>query len=205
MHEAAFVRVARFRTTRPAFDAALRGSLLPAIRRHPGVVGVFAGRQGPEEVGTRLLVSLWSSEEAMVGAPGLEGPEVAVDGPLAETVEWELKILPVLFAHLARPALSSGILRLSDGRLAELDLASYAAMLSEHLAALRADAAGPVDSVMAGEGDRFVMLSTWPRWSDIEAATGASISEPLRTKRLAALRAFEVGHYELLTSLPETD
>ena len=67
---------------------------------------------------------------------------------------------------------------------------------------IQADDGGPRDLVMAAAGeDAFVMLSTWPDWSAIEAATGASISEPLRTKRLGALSSFEVAHYELLTDL----
>jgi hypothetical protein len=206
VQEAVVVRLSRFRTTRPAFDAVLRGSVLPHIRSQPGVLGVFAGRQGPDEVGVRLLASLWSSREAMVETFGDDlADDDGASGPLAATTHRTLELLPVLVVRLSDPPLPTGILRLARGRLGDPDLASYADMVRSDLAGV-ADQ-GPGDLIMAASGEAaFIMLSTWPDWSAIEAATGASISEPLRTKRMAALSSFEADHFELLTELePATD
>lgn len=201
MHAAVVVRVVTFRTTRPAFDADLRGSILPAIRRRSGAIGVFAGRQGPDEVGVRLLVSLWATSDAGGEAATTDDLD-ASSGSLAGTTDLRSQVLPVLYRHLARPPLATGILRLARGRLADIDVGTFAQTLSGHMAALRTGGAGPADILMADAGaDSFVMLSTWPDWAAIEAATGASISAPLGTKRFAELSEFEVDHFELLTDV----
>lgn len=55
------VRVFTFRTVRPGFDSILRDELMPEMRAMPGLVEVFFGRQGPDDVGPRITVSIWSS------------------------------------------------------------------------------------------------------------------------------------------------
>jgi hypothetical protein len=195
---AAIVRLSRFRTTRPAFDAALRTAVLPDLRRRPGILGVLAGRKGPEEIGPRLLATLWPSDDAMQEALG----ENADDAGLAGAIERRIEVLPVTLAHLAPLPLPTGILRVARARLRDTDLSAYAQLVSDELLRLQASGRGPSDLVMAGShADAFVMVSTWPDWSALEEATGASVSEPLRTKRLAALEGFEADHYELLSEL----
>lgn len=197
---AVIVHLSRFRTTRPAFDAALRASSLPELRRHPGILAAFAGRQGPEEIGPRLLATLWSSEDAMQAALGTEAGDV---GDLADSRDRRVEIVSATLVHLAPVPLSTGIVRLARGRLGDTDVATYAELVVKELLDMHASGRGPKDLVMATPGAAaFVMLSTWSDWSALEAATGASLSEPLRTKRLATLEDFEADHYELLTDLP---
>jgi hypothetical protein len=206
VHEAVFVRVARFRTISPGFDATLRDSVLPSIRRSGGAIGVFAGRQGPAELGARLIVSLWSSRRAAEEAEPAEEPTGLIGGPLTETTDLQLQVLPVPYWRLARPPLTSGVIRLATCRLAALDVASYTAALSAYLAPMRTEGADPADVVMAAVGeDAFVVLSTWRDWDAIEAGTGASISEPVGTRRLAELSAIGVDHFELLTDIAPVD
>jgi hypothetical protein len=204
VHEAVIVRLSRFRTTRPAFDAVLRGTTLPDLRASAGVLGVFAGRQGPEEIGARLLVSIWSSDVAMRGATDRISDD---HDSLADTTDRSVESLPAIVVQLAASVLATGILRVSRGGLRDTSLAKYAERVTRELGALQARGGGPADLVMAAIGDQgFVAITTWPDWSAIEAATGASVSEPLRTKRLATLDAFETDHYELvseMTSAPE--
>jgi hypothetical protein len=207
VHEAAFVRLSRFRTTRPAFDAVLRGSVLPDIRARPGVLAVFAGRQGPDEIGARVLAVVASRETISDSSSDPAAPAGSEGDPFAETLDRSQEILPALIVRLADQPLSTGILRFAQGRLGDTSLSSYANLVTTESRRIQADGGGPRDLVMAAAGeDAFVMLSTWPDWSAIEAATGASISEPLRTKRLGALSSFEVAHFELLTDrASETD
>jgi hypothetical protein len=202
-----FVRLSRFRTTRPAFDAVLRTTVLPRTRARSGNVAVFAGRQGPDEIGARLLASLWipAASSNGPGAPAAAGSEAdagaedALDGTAGQSTE----VMPVVLLRLAAAPLATGILRVARGHLRDLDVASYAQDVSRDITGIQALSAGPSDLVMAtpGEGS-FVMLTTWRDWSAIEAATGASISEPLRTKQLPALESFEADHFELLSELP---
>ena len=91
---------------------------------------------------------------------------------------------------------------MSRGRLRVPDVATYAELVSRDLAPYGLGQDGPADLVVAGQGSSFTMISTWPDWAAIESATGATIAEPLITKRLAGLDSFEVVHYELLTELP---
>ena len=60
------VRVFTFRTVRAGFDAILRGEMMPEMRDMAGLVDVFFGRQGPDDVGPRIVVSSWSSVDEMV-------------------------------------------------------------------------------------------------------------------------------------------
>ena len=205
MHEAAVLRLSSFRTLRPAFDAVLRTTILPGMRSQSGLLALFAGRKGPDEVGARVVASLWSSVEALDAAHDAavaDGP----GSPLAETADPIVEILPVLMWRSADEPLAAGILRVARGRLKETDLPSFAEVVTRESSRLEAGGRAPSDLIMAASArDSFVMLTTWVDWSAIEEATGASISEPLRTKRLAALEIFEADHFELLTELASSD
>jgi hypothetical protein len=98
----------------------------------------------------------------------------------------------------ASARLSTSILRVARASLVRRPggprLVTQDGRLGECLAACRG---------LAGLGERgFVMISAWPDWASIEAATGASIADPLRTKRVAGLEDFHADHYELLQDEP---
>lgn len=136
----------------------------------------------------------------MQAALGTEAGDV---GDLADSRDRRVEIVSATLVHLAPVPLSTGIVRLARGRLGDTDVATYAELVVKELLDMHASGRGPRDLVMATPGAAaFVMLSTWADWSALEAATGASLSEPLRTKRLATLEDFEADHYELLTDLP---
>ena len=44
--------------------------MLPDLRGMPGLVDVFLGRRGPDELGPRLNATVWTSREAMVAGVG---------------------------------------------------------------------------------------------------------------------------------------
>jgi hypothetical protein len=194
------LRLSRFRTTLPAFDAVLRRTVLPGIRASTGALGVLAGRQGPDELGTRILASVWSSEAAMRDALG-DRSEVAEVEPIEATADHSIELVTVWEFELALAPLSTGILRIARGRIGASDPpATSIQRLASDLGALRAEGAGPHDLIIAEPGPHaFLMVSTWGDWSAIERATGASIDGPLQPKRMAALEAFQADHFELLS------
>lgn len=201
VHEEAVVGLFRFRTLRPAFDGTLRDSLLPKLASRPGLARLWAGRQGPDEIGVRMLVSLWASEMAAVAALGNDGVRALQHGEHeAETADPQLEILPVVASQGNPEPLITGVLRVARGVLLNGDVRVYAQRVSSDLVAL--PDGQPSSLVIADAGQAaFLMISTWPDWTAIEKSTGASIAEPLRTKRLAGVDAFEAVHYELLLDL----
>ena len=203
MDEAAVVRLFHFQPVRPAFDAILRDSVLPDLRVMPGALRAWAGRQGPGEVGTRVIVSVWSSLSAMSAALG-EDPEDTRFHPehLAETSDRRLEVLSLVLMETSPAALPTGILRVTRGTLADGDLAQYARLVATDLSGWREDGSAPRSVVLAaGAEQEVVMVSTWPDWAAIESATGASVEEPLRMKR-DRLSGFLAAHYELVDDRP---
>ena len=203
MDEAAVVRLFTFQPVRPAFDAILRDSVLPDLRGTPGALRVWAGRQGPGEVGTRLIVSAWSSLAAMSAALGND-PEDTRFHPehLGETSDRRLEVLSLVVMDTSPTALSTGILRVTRGTLADGDLAQYARLVATDLIGWRDDSAAPRSVVLAaGTEQEVVMVSTWPDWAAIERATGASVEEPLRMKR-DRIGGFQAAHFELVDDRP---
>jgi hypothetical protein len=196
----AIVRLSHFRTVRPGFDAVLRESVLPELLGHPGVLRVFAGRQGPDEIGMRILVSVWDSGESMLRAFG--GDPDAEPAALDETSGRRVEILPVVVSSIGE-TLSTGILRIARAGLRDGDLEGYSRLVAQDLEGGREAGLSPLTVVLAGWGERgFVMISAWADWASIEAATGASIADPVRTKRVAGLVDFNADHYELLHDEP---
>lgn len=193
------MRLFHFHPVRPAFDAVLRDSVLPDLRAMPGATRVWAGRQGPGEVGTRLIVSVWSSLAAMSAALGDDlDDDRLLPEHLDETSERRLEVLSLVLMDVGSAAFPTGILRLTRGTLAGSDIADYARLVVNDLTRWRDDGVGPGAVVLAsGREQEVVMVSTWPDWAAIERATGASIEEPLRMKR-DRLSGFLAAHYELV-------
>jgi quinol monooxygenase YgiN len=195
----AVVRVFHFQPRRPAFDAILRDSVLPDLRAMAGCLRVWAGRQGPGELGIRSIVSVWSSRAAMSAAVGDDPDDTRFHpGHLKEISDGRLEVFSLVLMESSSVALATGILRVTRGTLADDDLAGYARLVVNDLGSRREDGAGPAAIVVASGAEReVVMVSTWPDWAAIECATGASVEEPLRAKR-DRLSGFQAAHYELL-------
>src|SRR4051794_8129663 len=60
------LRLFRFRSAMPGFDATIRDVLIPDVVRIPGNLAAYAGRIGPDDDGTRLIATVWASHDAMV-------------------------------------------------------------------------------------------------------------------------------------------
>ena len=66
MPEPPILRLFHFHPVGAAFDSIMRDVMLPDRRRLPGIVDVFLGRRGPDELGPRMNATVWTSREAMV-------------------------------------------------------------------------------------------------------------------------------------------
>ncbi len=192
------IRVFRCRPVRGAFDEILRQVMLPDLARRPGVSAVYAGRQGPDETGTRVVVSVWASLALMEAAMG---PDVEASRfhpeYLPETVDRALEVVPVELALLFREAAGPSILRFARGRVQPGGLAAYVDDVRRGTQSDVAAGIGP-GALYLGRlaGDAFLTLSIWRAWAEIEAATGADLDRPIATQRSDALIEFEASHYE---------
>jgi heme-degrading monooxygenase HmoA len=197
------LRLFRCRPLRTAFDGILREEMIPELRCRPGVIDVQVGRKGPDELGERLVSSVWESREAMVASmgDGLESPHFHPEY-LAETTDRSLESLPVATVLRFGGDQEPGIVRLARGEVRPGELPAYVEEARAGALGDIAGGAGPIALYLAIEGpDRFVTLSIWDSWSSIETATGADVRRPIATQRSERLVAFDVTHYEAVRGL----
>ena len=203
MIDQAVLRLFRCRPLRTAFDGILRDELIPELRCRPGVIDVQVGRKGPDELGERLVASVWGSHEAMVASVG-EDLESSPFHPeyLAETADRSLELLPLATVLRFGGTREPGIVRLARGMVQPGELPEYVEEARVGALGDSAGGAGPIALYLAiDEPDRFVTLSIWDTWASIEAATGADVRRPIATQRSERLVAFDVNHYEAVHGL----
>lgn len=71
--------------------------------RRSGATSVYAGRQGPDEIATRVVVSLWSGRAAMVTATGPDLEESRFHPEyLPETADRIVGVMPLELSRSAR-------------------------------------------------------------------------------------------------------
>jgi hypothetical protein len=186
------------RSSGPAFDERLRTTFAPRLSATPGTERVWVARQGLDPQGPRLLASIWESMDAMRLALG-DGPRDL--GHDEEAPDARVETYPILRDRVDGAPLEAGIARVARGVLA-VEPARYAERVIEGLEEDRRLGHGPTALVIAQAGrSGFVTLSIWADWRQVEAATGASTHDPIRTKRSSDLESFEAEHYELLADL----
>lgn len=193
------LRIARFSPRRVEVDDAIRRQLGPTLRAQAGLTDVIAGRHGPDELGPRIVVSVWA------GAAAVAMPDhtAALDDLAASLdvtdVRSERLVVRVEFrdprGHSAR------LLRVFRGEVRAGELDRY---MDEAAAGTRADAAarrGPIALFLGTEPavpDRFVTVSTWPDWATVEAATGGDVRRPIATRHPERLVAADATHFEVI-------
>jgi hypothetical protein len=196
------IRLFDFQPTRPAFDNVLRDWIVPALCRQPGIVDVYAGRHGPDELGPRLIVSIWESPDAMDRAFGPSDDTGALQPETLDgMVERHAEVLSAEVAFRAdSPVGPPRIIRVLRGSARPGQLARY---IEEARAGLSQDVAaghGPI-AFYLGLGPlpaSFVALSVWTSWEAIELATGGDIRQPMATRRPELIASFEATHFEAI-------
>lgn len=196
------VRLFGFRPTRPAFDNVIRDWIVPTICDRRGVVDAYAGRHGPDELGPRLIVSVWETQAAMESAfrdpdrPGGMQPET-LDGITEASVEI---LVPEIAHHIDEAAEPARIIRILRGCTWPGQRATY---IEETRAGVIADVAaghGPIAFYLAGDAtaEGFVAVSVWSGWTSIERATGGDVRRPMATRRPERIESFDATHFEAI-------
>jgi hypothetical protein len=198
------LRVLRFRPLASEFDASLREEILPAVSRAPGLMGLYAGRQGPDELGVRVVVSCWSDLEAMAAAVGRSLDDSASPiGYRGRIAEASLTILPLAFSVRDPQERDPAVLRVTSGQAKPGQLDRY---IEEARRGVHEDIAaghGPMVLHLATDPPvGFVTCSIWPDWASIEVATGGQRDRPISTRHRDRLEDWAVQHYEVLATVP---
>ena len=197
MTDAAVVRIFRFHVARRGFDEILRTSLTPDLAALPGVTDVYSGRQGPDESGPRIIVSAWTSREAMVAGVG---DQLGVFHPeyLELSTDRILECWPVRFQRRFRSD-EPRILRVLRGTVRAGELDAYVDDVAAGAERDAIDARGPISIYLAEAGDdAFLTISAWTSWDDVERATGGDIHRPRATRQPERLVDWDVDHYEVV-------
>jgi hypothetical protein len=178
-------------------DARIRNQLGPAAAAASGLVAFYPGRRGAESDAARVLATVWESESAMAAAAEPGG----LSALAAELVPGTEEVIPLALREL--PATSTdeppAILRVFRGVVREGHMQAY---IDAAQRGTREDidaGAGPLALFLGVAGvDRFVTVSAWASWRNLEIATGGNVHQPVSTRNLEQLVSGSVTHYEIL-------
>jgi hypothetical protein len=206
--ECRVLRLFRFRPVRKGFDAVLRDELIPDLVAFPALIDAYIGRQGPDEMGERLVASVWESRAAMSADVG-EGFEPAIfhpeqlDGITDRALDVEELTIAMHFDDVpALPESTAGILRLARGHIQPGELDAYREDVRLGTLADAKAGYGPLALYLAIDPpDRFLTMSVWSSWSVLEAATGGDVRRPLATRHAERIKDWGAVHYEILPSM----
>jgi hypothetical protein len=195
------LRLFHFRPLRSAFDGVLRDVMVPDLRQFAGLVHLCVGRRGPDELGPRLIASVWASRAAMAEAVGEHfDPPIFHPELINETEERVLEVLPLAILLRFEGDAPPRIMRAFRGRVRPGERAAY---LEEARVGTLADVdagGGPLALHLAiGPGDDdFLTISVWTSWSAIEAATGGDIERPIATRHPERIVEWDASHFEIV-------
>jgi hypothetical protein len=203
--DAGVIRLFRFRPLRVAFDGILREKMIPALLELPGLVDVYVGRQGPDELGPRLIATAWTSRAAMTAAVG-DSFEKPVFLPLLldETHDRTLEFYPLSLGYRFDRPERPGIVRVFTGTLAPTDLARYVEDARIGTLEDAEHGRGPLALYLARTAPgKFVTLSVWTDWQSLQDATGGDAAQPIATRHAGLLSTWTAEHYEAIPALWE--
>jgi len=198
--EQPIIRLFRFRPVHVEFDRVLRTEMLPDLRRLPGIVDARIGRHGPEDLGDRIVVSVWADHGSMVAGVG-ESLTEPIFHPerLPATTDRILEVHRLDVALRFDLATDPTILRVFRGRVRPGELELY---VEDARAGTLADSAadrGPNALYLARiPPDRFLTVSLWPSWTAVEVATGGDVHRPIVTRDPRRIVEMDVAHYEVV-------
>lgn len=204
MDDRAVLRVLRFRPLANEFDAILRDEILPVVSRAPGLIDLYAGRQGPDQLGPRVVVSCWSSLATMAAGVGRSLDDPAMPTGFRERIaDPELTVLPVAVTMRHPLERAPAVLRITRGRAKPGQLDRYIAEARHGVLEDVAAGHGPLALHLAADPPLgFVTCSIWPDWASIELATGGQRDRPISTRHRERLEDWAVEHYEVLATAP---
>ena len=201
MSDRPVIRLFRFRPALVEFDKTLRTIMVPDLRQMDGLIDVHVGRHGSEQLGDRVVATIWTDRAAMNAGIGPSLAESTFHPDrLSDTTDHQFEVheldLMLRFPR-GRP---STLLRLFRGQVKPGELAVY---IDEARAGTLADVEaeqGPAALYLAADPpDRFLTLSLWPDWAAIERATGGDVRRPMSTKDSARIVDMDIVHYEVVS------
>lgn len=192
------VALFRFRPVAAGIDPLLRDRVVPELRARPGIIDVYLGRQGPDELGPRIVASVW--DHAQSGDARAPAPVDALRPPFLDDVpECDLVAAPVTFGFRFMPTEAAGILRVVEGTVRSGELETYLAEAREGTQRDAESGRGPLALYLAAmPPDAFLTLSVWTDWTTLEAATGGDPRRPVATRHEERLAAWTATHYEVV-------
>lgn len=198
------MRLFRFRPADSGFDTTFREVMLPDLVGLPGLEAVFAGRQGPSDVGERVVATIWASHDAMASGVG-----TSFDRPifhpeyLPDTVDKRLDVGRIAYTFETGEIGNPQVIRLLFGRTLPGRLAEYVARAREGTEIDHAAGRAPLAlHLVELDEDRFVTLSLWGQWSKLGEATGGTIEVPVATRHRELLAEWHAEHYEAMPDVP---
>jgi len=194
------LRVLCFRPTATEFDSTLRTEIIPTMCQAPGILDLHAGRQGPDELGGRIVASVWSTHAAMAAAVGDSLDSPALHPGYAElATKQDLTILPLVLAVRRDRDIAPSIVRLFVGHAKDGTLDAYVEEARRGTLVDLDAGRGPMALYLATRApDAFITVSVWDDWSSIERATGGTPDRPIATRHPELLASWGVSHYEEL-------
>ena len=201
MSDRPVIRLFRFRPARVEFDKTLRTIMVPDLRRIDGLIDVHVGRHGSEQLGDRIVATIWTDRTAMEAGMGSSLAESTFHPDrLSDTTDQQLEAHELDLLLRFPGGSPSTLLRLFRGQVKPGELAAY---VEEARAGTLADVEarqGPTALYLAGDPpDRFLTVSLWPDWAAIERATGGDIRRPMSTKDSARIVDMDIVHYEVVS------
>lgn len=200
MDDQAVLRIFRFRPTATEFDSTLRDVIIPSMCAAPGIRDLHVGRQGPGELGPRVVTSVWATHAAMAQAVGASVDDPALHPGYAElATDQDLTILPLAHGVRRDQEAAPAILRLLVGVARPGRLDEYLTEARRGTAVDVESGHGPMALYLATDlPDRFVTVSIWADWASVERATGGAPDRPISTRHPQLLASWQVDHYEVL-------
>jgi hypothetical protein len=202
----AFVRLLSFHPAEvgTVTDQYVREVMVPGLRGQPEVRHVYAGRAGPDDVGERMVASVWD-----LAADGDEAP-VEISGRLAfeageAITEVTIEVYPLILSLPFDLADEARILRVFRGQARPGELPMYVEEARDGTYADVAARHGPAALFLGvGKPDRFITVSVWAAWENIAAATGGNLRQPMATRHARRLESGIATHYEIVPNTIET-
>jgi hypothetical protein len=200
--KAPLMRIVDFRPVggEAATDASLRRTLTGSLGSARGLSALVVGRRGPDHAGQRVMVSVWDGRRAMDAAVGrTTAVELAgIDLP-EETDSLAVDVLPLVLALEFERVADAHILRVFRGVVREGEFDAYIHDLRHGTLADVAATHGPhALYVGTGRSSKFVTVSIWAEWEQVEAATGGDIRNPVATQHAHRLASWTASHFEIL-------
>ena len=180
------------------FDSMMREEVLPAVLALDDIVDARVGRRfGPADVDERVVATFWTTREAMDAALATY-PLTRIE----QDVNGKTEILPLAIdLNFGRPDDPARILRIFRGQIRPGELELYVEDARQGATADGATSHGPSAFFLCPlPPSRFVSLSLWGDWTEIELSTGGNIRHPIATHHAERVVSGQAAHFEILPS-----